>query len=87
MSLKKLEKLNNHKRDLRIKFDSKGVCYACNIGTYKKSDDFAIRIGQTPHHTEYTATVIYYPDGRCIVPNGTTLEDNLRFLRWTRENF
>ena len=63
------------------------VCYACNIGTYKKSDDFAIRIGQTPHHTEYTATVIYYPDGRCIVPNGTTLEDNLRFLRWTRENF
>ena len=28
MSLKKLEKLNNHKRDLRIKFDSKNHIYS-----------------------------------------------------------
>ena len=28
MSLKKLEKLNNHKRDLRIKFDSENHIYS-----------------------------------------------------------
>ena len=63
------------------------VCYACNIGTYKISDDYATRLGFENHHTEYTATIIYYPDGRVVVPNGSTLEENLRYLRWARKNF
>lgn len=64
------------------------LCYACNVGTYKQSDDFAVRIGFNDRQkTEYTATILYYPDGRVMIPQGATLEDSLNMLKWARKTF
>jgi hypothetical protein len=62
-------------------------CYACNIGTYKKRDDFATRLGLGHNHTEYTATIYFYPSGKVGIAQGFTLEESLKVLTDIRKRF
>jgi|10_taG_2_1085330.scaffolds.fasta_scaffold08427_6 transposase-like protein len=63
------------------------ICYACNIGTYKMRDDFATMLGYRTHHSTYTATIIYTPDGEVIIPQGATLEQAAKYLSWLRKTY
>lgn len=63
------------------------LCYACNIGTYKGEDDYATMLGYRHHKTEYTATIIYFPDGRVHIAQGATLEESCRYLKYLRKTY
>jgi hypothetical protein len=63
------------------------LCYACNIGTYKGEDDYATMLGYRHHKTEYTATIIYFPDGRAHIAQGATLEESCRYLKYLRKSY